>query len=89
MAAGTGNDEVADAGKPVKSLNLRSHGHSKTGDFGDTSGNQSRFRVVAVAQTVRRSCCQSNDVLKGTAQLHAQDIRVCVDTEDGAHEDLL
>ena len=55
-------NQVADTGKTVEGFRMGTHRRAEPCNFRDPAGNQSRFRIVAVAKTIRRSGCQCDDI---------------------------
>ena len=75
---GTGQDKVADTGKPHHGFGLRTHGHGKTGDFGETARHQCRTRIESVFETVGKTGGDCHNVFDGTADSHADNVRTAV-----------
>ena len=86
---GGGNDQVADAGQTRKGLDIAAHGHAQPGDLGNAAGDQGGAGIIAVAKAGGDANAQRDNVLHGTAQLHALDIRVGVHAHTGVAEHLL
>src|SRR5699024_5407483 len=84
--AGTGNDQISNTGQSDKTLDLSSHLHAKPGDLRDPSCDQRCLRVIAVAETVRDTGCQSDHIFQRASQLDPEYIRACIDTEYLADE---
>ena len=86
---GGGDDEVADAGQPGKGVDVAAHGYAQAGDLRNAAGDEGGAGVIAVAKAGGDAHAQSDDVLHGTAELHALDVRVGVDPHTGAGKGLL
>ena len=89
MHTGGSNDEVSDAGQARKGVDIAAHGHAQPGDLRNAAGDEGGAGVVAVAQARGDAHAQGDDILHGTAQLHALDIRVGVNAHAGVVEHLL
>ena len=83
------HDEVADAGQTRKGVDVAAHRHAQTGDLGDAPGDEGGAGVIAVAEAGGDADAQRDDVLHGTAQLHALDVVIGVDAHDVVGKDLL
>ena len=89
MDACTGHDQVTDTGQSVKGFRYTAHLDPQACDLSNSSGNQCRFRVVTVSQSVCHTGSQCDHIFQCTAQFHTKHIRCCVYTEDLAHENIL
>ena len=86
---GCGDDQVANARQTRKGLNIAAHRHTQPGDLGNAAGDQGGAGVIAVTKAGGDTNAQRDNVLHGTAQLHALDIRVGVHAHTGVAEHLL
>ena len=89
MHAGTCNDHVTVAGQPTECFRFCAHCNTKPRDLRDTARHQSRFRVVAVSDSVGDSSAQRDDVLQRTAHFHTAEIIIGIDSESVRHENIL
>ena len=89
MYGRTRYNQVTDAGKAIEGFRMGTHRRAEPCNFRDPAGNQSRFRIVAVAKTIRRSGCQCDDIFQSSAKFNSRDVRACVNAEDRAHEHIL
>ena len=89
MHTGRGDDKVADARQTRERVDIAAHGHAQPGDLRDAAGNEGGAGIVPVAQAGGDAHAQRDDVLHGTAELHALDVLVGVDAHDAVGEHLL
>ncbi|MPN20567.1 hypothetical protein SDC9_167946 [bioreactor metagenome] len=89
MAACAGHNQIAHSAQTDECHRIGTESDSQTTDFRQSARHQSRFCVVAITQSVKRSRTYCDDVLQCSTQLYPDDIRVPVDPEIGIHEQFL
>ena len=89
MHAGSGDDQITDSCQSGKRLLHAAHLHTQSGNLRHTAGNQRRLGIVAAADAVGNSASQGDDVLHGSAQLHANYVRIGIYSHAGIGEDVL
>ena len=89
MHAGTGNDQIPDAGKAAKRLHLTAHGYTQPGNLRNPSCNKRRLRIITISQAIRNTGSQRHHVLQSCPQFNPCHIRAGIDTKYLAHKKTL
>ena len=94
MAAGSRDDQITNTRQSVEGLLQASHFRTQANDLSEASRDQSRARIIAVAQSGGNTGRKGNDILQSAAQFHAFHIYVGIDAQTGrtllcSHENIL
>ena len=89
MHGGAGDNQISDAGQSADCFPFSAHSRSKPGNLRNASRNQRRFRIIAIAESVRNAGRKRNHVFQRRPQLDAQHVRTDIDTKNFVHKNIL
>ena len=86
VGAEAGDHEVADAAEAVEGFPFAAEGDAEAHHFGEASGDEAGFGVIAHVEAIGDACGDGEDIFEGTAELNPRDVATGVGAEGGEGE---